>query len=212
MYCTIEEARAAGATGDDAAVLAAIAAARRAIDRYTGDVFAPTTLTVIAYPAADGSALLPFMVRSVSAVRAVGAATDLPTGSYRVLSSSTFGQYDAVVLGGGELYNVLVLGAEPWNGGYRGLTAHTQQLSVTGEFGPDETPAEVRECAALYAAHLTTLSQPQPGMPGALPDVDDEGNVVVITVDANVRRAPTTGHELVDALLSGYVKQRLDIS
>lgn len=212
MYCTIDEARAAGATGTDAEVSAAIVAAGRAIDRYTGDVFAPTVMTVVAYPAADGSALLPFVVRSVSAVRAVGATTDLPVGSYAVLSSSTYGQYDAVVLGAGELYNALILGAEPWRGGYRGLVSNVRQVAVTGEFGPDETPAEVRECTALFAAHLTTLTQPQPGMPGAGPTTDDEGNVVVITVDAHVRRAPTTGHELVDALLAGYVRQRLDIA
>lgn len=214
MYATIDEARDAGAQGDDAAVLVALLAARRVIDRYTGDVFAPTVITVVARPAPDGTTQLPYRVRSVSSVRPVGEGAVLPAASYLVTSSATPGQIDAVMLGRGSTFDLLRLGAEPWNGGYRGLVSSsvTGQVEVTGEFGPDETPREVAECTALLAAHLTTLSTATPGAPGSLPDTDDEGNVVVITVSAQVRRAPTTGHELVDALLSGYVRQRIEFA
>lgn len=215
MYCTIEQARAAGATGSDEFVASCIVDARELIDQYTGDMFEPTVATIVARVAPDGTAQLPVQVRSVSAVRVVGATVALPESGYLVLSSSVRGQIDAVVLGGGGRSDILVVGAEPWNGGYSGLVdGRTGQVAVTGLYGHETPPVRVRDCAAVLAASRSTgaTSMSVPGPAVGVPDTDDEGNAVSITVDAEAPRARTTGNAAVDVALGPFVRGVLTVS
>lgn len=202
-YCTIAQARAAGATGTDEEVTAAIATARRLIDRYTGSVWEPTEATVVARVAADGTALLPWPVRTITSVTPVGSPTAIAAAGYTVLSSLVPGQVDAVVLGSLSVADPLVVGAEPWRGGWANLlgsTMRTGQVTVAGMFGPDSVPPEVQDAAAQLAAWRrsggTFTARTEP-------DTDDEGNAVSITVDTTrpVPLSRTTGVGEVDALL-----------
>lgn len=215
MYCTIEQARQAGAVGSDPAVAEAIVDARELIDRFTGDVFEPTTIAVTARVAPDGTAHLPLTVRTVSSVRAVGAGVDLPGTGYLVLSSMIRGQIDAVILGGASQSDILVLGAEPWAGGYSNLLGHAPaQIVVTGLFGRDAPPVAVRDCAAVLAAARTLgkLSVVNAGRGTGVPDTDDEGNAVSITVSTDTPLASSTGLPEVDTALGPFVRQTIEVS
>lgn len=215
-YCTLAQARGAGATGDDAAVTAAILSASDEIDRFTRDVFAPVQMTLVAQVTADGTALLPRRVRQVQRVTAVGSATVLPSSGYLVLSSATPGQVDALVFGGLGLSDPLIAGAEPWNGGYRNLVSGalgaTGQVQVSGSFGWDAPPAKVVSAAAQLAAAFTSSGAVdlQTDSPESVPlDVDEDGNVVTITAGAvttEVRPGRTTGYDAVDAMLLPYCR------
>src|SRR5690606_26895587 len=111
-YCTLEAARDAGVTGDDAVVAAWIEAARERIDAYTQQCFEPTDLVVVADVAPDGLVILPRRVRTITAVMPVLEPDDgsaLPPSSYRVTSSAVLGQVDAVHLAWGG-YDDLVVG------------------------------------------------------------------------------------------------------
>lgn len=215
LYCTVELARERGAKGDDAAIEAAILAAGDLIDRYTGRVWAPVDAVVIARPAPDGTAFLPWQVDAVTEVRVLGAPTALALTAFSVTSSKVYGGVDAVHLGGGAWADPLIAGAEPWAGGWANLLRGVERVQVTGTFGPDETPAVIRDAAAALAVWLTTggsLVPPSPSTPGGNPvDTDDEGNVLSITVDATqgVPRTPTTGLDAVDAALAAYVSPRV---
>lgn len=207
-YCSIEQARDAGATGTDAEVLEAIAAGRRRIDRFTGDTFAPTRMVVVGVARNDGTVLMPRVVRSVEYVRPVGGGKLAP-GSWRALSSLTPGQVDAVILGGPGYADPLIVGAEPWRGGWRGFVGNllTGQLEVGGIFGWDEPPPEVVTANAYLAAQVTSGSLPGGGTLG--PDTDDEGNVVKVTVStgAPTPQQRTTGSADADGQLAGLVRR-----
>jgi hypothetical protein len=199
-YATLAQARAAGATGTDAEVLAALDEARRRIDRYCGDVFAPTRMELVTNVRADGTALLRRRVRSVDSVRIVGGGS-IATGAYVVTSSRTPGQVDAVLFGrngalGGD---PLIAGAEPWNGGWANLIGNTLsgQIEVVGSFGWDAPPPEVVNAAAQLAATITTGASGYAG-----PDTDDDGNVVRVTVSDETVRGVTTGSRGVDSQLA----------
>ena len=134
-YCTIQEAKDAGATGTEDEIEAAIEAAEELIDAYTGDRFATTVMTVMG-TYSNGQILLPVRLQSISTVRFVGHDTDVDTTAYRLRTSATLGDIDALEwIGGGSGYN-----------GYR--------ATVTGVFGYATTPWAVRRAAALIAAHL----------------------------------------------------------
>lgn len=218
-YATEDQARRAGAVGTTAEVLAAIGAADAAIERYTGDVFAAGAVTVVADVGTDGVAVLHRRVQSVSAVRPVGSSTAFPAGSYIVTSSDIPGQVDAVVFGGAGLYDELVVGAEPWNGGYVGLATRAAgaRVEVDGSFGWDAPPAPVTEASAILAAESTVaLAAAREAGAGGDVAVDDEGNVLSITVGG---RDPatgevatrTTGNANVDAMLAPFVRSRTRI-
>lgn len=215
LYCTVELARSRGAKGDDATIEAAILTAGDLIDRYTGRVWAPVDAVVIARVSPDGTAFLPWQVESVSEVRVLGAPSPLALAAFSVTSSKVYGGVDAVRLGGGGWADPLIVGAEPWSGGWANLLRGVDRVQVTGTFGPDETPLVVRDAAAALAVWLTdggSLVPPSPSTPGGNPvDTDDEGNVLSITVDATqgVTRAPTTGLGPVDAALSAHVSPRV---
>lgn len=208
-YCTLAQARTAGATGTDAEVLEAIAAGRRRIDRFTGDTFAPTRMTVVAAARHDGTVLLPRIVQAIESVRPVGGSS-LAVTAYRALSSRIPGQVDAVILGGAGYANPLIVGAEPWNGGWAGFVGNlaTGQVEVGGVFGWDEPPPEVVTANAALAASIRAGELPAAGTVG--PDTDDEGNVVKVTVGGSTVTTPaqrTTGNADADAQLAGLVRQ-----
>ena len=205
-YCTVQQARDAGATGTDTEVGAAIDAAREPIDRYTADCFAPTPMTLVAVVQPDGTCLLPRRVRQITRVQPVGSPQPLATTAYTVLSSRMPGQIDAVVIGGyGVSGDPLIAGAEPWNGGWANLIGRfsTGQLEVTGSFGWDAPPLPVQAAAAKLAAKITTGTL-DTGTVG--PDTDEEGNTIVVTTSGpppQPRPARSTGDVEADALLFG---------
>jgi len=218
-YCSIEAARNAGVTGDDAVVAAWIQAAQEAIERYTQQVFEPTDLVVVADVGAGGLVILPRRVRTVTAVQPVLEADDgasIPSSAYRVTSSKVLGQIDAVHLAWGG-WNDLVVGAESYNGGWLGLWERwgAEQVKVSGSFGYDEVPLLVSQACALLAADLQAKAAPSDA--DAAQDeslqVDDEGNNVAIEdTDDDPSSEPvgpssSTGSTQVDALLVGYLNR-----
>ncbi len=210
-YCTIQQARDAGATGTDTEVGDAITAARRLIDRYCEDSFTPTPMTLVAVVQPTGVALLPRTVQQVTRVQPVGSTVPLAATAYAVLSSRMLGQVDAVIIGGGGYgSDPLIAGAEPWNGGWGGLVERfaTGQLEVTGTFGWDAPPLQVTAAAAMLAAQLR-LGTLDTG--GAVPDVDADGNVVVVTASTTAPQpaASSTGDAGADAQLFGMRRNRL---
>ncbi|MFD8251909.1 hypothetical protein [Streptomyces werraensis] len=219
-YCSIAQAQEAGCTGSDAEVTAWIAAAQEAIERYTQQVFEPTSLVVVADVAPDGLVILPRRVRSVTAVMPVLEADDgpsLPASGYRVTSAAVLGQVDAVHLAWGG-YDDLVAGAESYNGGWSGLLARwgADQVKVVGEFGYDEPPLLVQQACALLAAHLQAQAAPSDADAAQDPalQVDDEGNNVAIEDDTDapsgvVAPSASTGSTQVDALLVAYLNRSL---
>ncbi|MGP3752202.1 hypothetical protein [Streptomyces sp. IBSNAI001] len=214
----MDQARTAGATGSDAEVAAWISAATERITSYTQQVFEPTVMVVIADVAPNGLVLLPRRVRTITAVTPVldiGDGTSLPASAYRVTSSETLGGVDAVHLRWGG-YDNLIVGAESYNGGWRGLFDRwgAEQAKVTGEFGYAAVPALVAQACALLAAHIQAAAAPSDADTTAAPglDVDDEGNNVRIENDADDAATPlppsaSTGSTQVDALLVGYLNR-----
>ncbi|MFD5938278.1 hypothetical protein [Streptomyces griseus] len=216
-YCSVEQARDAGCTGTDGEVAAWISAATERITAYTQQFFEPTVAVVVADVAPDGTALLPRRVRSVTSVTPVVAGDDapsLPSSAYRVTSSDVLGGVDAVHLRWGG-YDDLIVGAESYNGGWRGLFDRwgAEQARITGEFGYAEVPPLVAQACALLAAHIQAAAAPSDADSTAAPglDVDDEGNNVRIENDTEtttpVAPSASTGSTQVDALLVGYLNR-----
>ncbi|PWI08331.1 hypothetical protein DIZ27_23110 [Streptomyces sp. NWU339] len=219
-YCSIEAARDAGVTGDDAVVAAWITAAQEGIERYTQQCFEPTDLVVVADVGADGLVILPRRVRSVTAVMPVlepDDGTSIPDAAYRFTSSRVLGQIDAVHLAWGG-YDDLVAGAESYNGGWLGLWERwgAEQVKVVGEFGYDEVPLLVQQACAMLAADLQAKATPPDAdaAEDASLQVDDEGNNVAIEDGTDdgpsegvVSPSSSTGSTQVDALLVGYLNR-----
>lgn len=209
-YCTIDQARDAGAVGDDTEVASAVAEAGRRIDAYTGGIWSQRTLALVARVEADGTVMLPFVVQSVTAVTPVGmgSPTPLPSSSYLVLSSTTLGQVDALVLGGQYAADPLIVGAEPWRGGFANLlrSTLTGQVTVAGVFGPAVTPSTIVDACAALAAYITTGGSVVRS-PTSL-NATDEGDAVAVTlnVEQATTRASTTGLPSVDAVLGPLVR------
>jgi hypothetical protein len=207
-YASRDEARNAGAQGTDDQIDDALASARARIDSYTGQSWAPEEMTVVAPLSGSGVALLPRQIDPdlPVEVRFVGATTDVPATAYHVTSSRVLGQVDAIYLGAGG-GDILIAGAEPYNGGWANLLPRSGQIQVTGTFGVLDTPAEVSGAAALIAAAISQGG----GLPADYTSgatVDDEGNTVAIepsgTTDDGATRRPTrtTGVPAADALLA----------
>ncbi len=217
-YCSVAQARDAGCTGEDAEVAAWISAATERITAYTQQLFEPTVAVVVADVAPDGSCLLPRRVRTVTSVTPVRAGDDapsLPSSAYRVTSSDVLGSVDAVHLRWGG-YDDLIVGAESYNGGWRGLFDRwgAEQARVTGEFGYATVPVLVAEACALLAADIQDKARPSDADAVQAPglDVDDEGNNVRIEDSTNDGDEPlppsaSTGSTQVDALLVGYLNR-----
>jgi hypothetical protein len=216
VYCTVEQARAQGATGTDAEVASWIAAATDRITGYTSQLFEPTTVAVVADVAPDGLVILPRRVRTVTSVTPVGdGASDppaLPSSAYRVTSSAALGAVDSVRIAYGG-WDDLVVGAESYNGGWANLFASYWQAQVTvvGSFGYDEVPSTVTLACALLAADMQAKAAPSDADAAANGeglDVDDEGNNVRITdapSQTPVSPRSSTGSTQVDGLLAGLI-------
>ena len=217
-YCSVEQARAAGVTGTDAEVAAWITAATERITSYTQQLFEPTPLVVVADVAPEGLVLLPRRVRSVTSVAPVldgDDGTSLPASAYRVTSADVLGGVDAVHLRWGG-YDDLIVGAESYNGGWRGLFDRwgAEQARIEGMFGYATVPALVAQACALLAAHIQGQAAPSDADNTQTPglDVDDEGNNVRIENDTDDGAEPlppsaSTGNTQVDALLVGYLNR-----
>ncbi|NEB83968.1 hypothetical protein G3I43_07215 [Streptomyces anulatus] len=216
-YCSVAQAKDAGCTGEDAEVTAWISAATERITAYTQQFYEPTVAVVVADVAPDGTALLPRRVRTITSVTPVVSGDDapsLPSSAYRVTSSDVLGAVDAVHLRWGG-YDDLIVGAESYNGGWRGLFDRwgAEQARIEGEFGYATVPVLVTQACALLAAHIQAAASPSDADSAAAPglDVDDEGNNVRIENDDEETTpvAPTasTGSTQVDALLVGYLNR-----
>lgn len=216
MYCTLDQARAAGCTGTDADVQSYILLAQARVDAFTQQCFEPTDMTVAADVGSDGLILLPRRVRTVSAVVAAdgggGDGITVPVTAYRVTSSSVLGEVDAVQLASYG-YDNLVAGAEYWSGGWAGLWDRfdVTRVHVTGSFGYDSPPPGVPEATALVAAYVQGIQTGQATPAGTAPpggvDTDDEGNTVTITdapPTSTSAARPSTGSTQADALLTPY--------
>lgn len=215
-YCSEQQARDAGVTGTSAEVAAWIAAATERIERYTQQLFEPTPLVVVADVAPEGLVLLPRRVRSVTSVTPVVSGDDapsLPPSAWRVTSADVLGAVDAVHLRWGG-YDDLVVGAESYNGGWRGLFESwgMEQARIEGTFGYEVCPLLVAQGCALLAADLQAAASPSDADAQQTPglDVDDEGNNVRIEDDKEttpVAPSSSTGSTQVDALLVGYINR-----
>lgn len=201
LYATVAAARARGATGTDDEVVQAISDAMVRVDRYTGDRFLPTTMTVVAEIGVDGVAVLPRRVQSVTAVRYVGATTDLVATAYRVRSADTPGDVDAVELATYG-YDDLIVGAESYNGGWGSLNRVGRRIEVTGSFGWAAVPPDVARATAFLAADLTSTGTAGELIAGA--SSASVGDLSVSYGDTASRLATSTGNVTVDRLLHHY--------
>lgn len=176
MYATVDQARAAGAVGSDDDVEEALARARTLIDRFTRYWWEPTEAILVARVGPDGFVPLPRKVLTVTSVLLDGTDVALPDTGYRVYSSALFGAPNGVQLATWGA-NVLVVGAEPWRGGWANLTGRTRLVHVEGEFGEEVLDPAIMAAAALLAAWISVGGDD--ALP-ASPDVDAEGNSLVI--------------------------------
>lgn len=215
-YCTVAEAKSAGARGSAAELAAAIADATQRVDRYCGDLFAPTPLTITAEVDGNGYAYVHRRIVSVSSVTWAGSVTPIDPVGYRVSSSSQLGGRDRIELAGALGWSdVTILGAEPWAGGWLGYASRfgAPTVDVVGVFGWDAVPGQVRDATAQLAAYLRG-SDADADDPTA--QVDVEGNVLPVAPSAQPAkedsvRDRTTGSAVADELLADYVRAAVRI-
>jgi hypothetical protein len=223
-YCSLDEARSAGATGNDAEVTAAIEEASERVERYTGDVFEPTPMTLQVDVDGEGIAWLRRRIRLITSVTWLGAPEPVATSAYRVDSSVVVGGRDTIAMYGDLSWaDVTVLGAEPWNGGWANL-ARRQTIVVVGVFGWDAPPAGVRRATAMIAAKLRDDDVLTDSASSGGTTADAEGNVLPVvppfmsgdTTQAAVEqaveqlgrvRSRTTGVVAADVELASYVRE-----
>jgi hypothetical protein len=218
-YCTLTEARNAGAVGDDEQVAGAIQAAMARVDTFTSQRFSPREMTVVAQVQPDGRAFLPYRVTSptsIDTVEDVDTATTYAAEVWRAYSSATPGDVDSIGVGVGYVgSNILVNGLEPWN---RTMRA-TGRVRVTGQFGWAVTPPAVRWATAHLAGIITRAVRPDDDgdpltpTPETAVTADPEGNVLPVVppftdddlVDYDpVTAGRTTGSRKADAALMPY--------
>ena len=229
-YCSIDEAKSAGARGSNDEITQAIADAQERIDRYTGDVFEIVPLTIEADVDREGYAYLHRRIVTIDSVSWVGVPSVIDPSGYRVSSSTAVGGRDRIELAGALGWaDITVLGAEPWNGGWLGFaTTRNWQLprvSVVGTFGWAAVPGQIRDACAQLAAYLRGLDADAED-PTILVDV--EGNTMPVVPTARVSgetryaaqveaqsvrtvRDRTTGYVAVDELLASYVREPVRI-
>lgn len=220
-YCTVAQARAEGASGGtELEVSESIAYAQERIDRFTGDLFAPETRTVVARIGGDGRAMLPVRLTDTDSVDLVEwlDGVEVADTLYRAYSSADQGDVDAIGVGVGHVgSNILVVGLEPW----ADRTIVQERVRVTGTFGWAVTPPGVVQACAILAAkihqtrRLDNDANPSTPPPASAYDADPEGNVIPVVPPfagddsnddgaADVMGARTTGYRAVDALLLPY--------
>jgi hypothetical protein len=189
-YCTVGQAREVGANPtDDAGVTAAIEAATARVEVFTGDQFLPDTVDVhrVLPVNEQGWCSAPRII-SITSVTLVGAPGStpvaLPTTAYRVSSGSIPGQIDGIQIFAGYVYgsDPLIVGAEPWNGGWAyllgGVPSPKAQADALGRFGWSTCPIEVAQATALVAALIApTLYAPSADAEGNPTGVPNAGPV-----------------------------------
>lgn len=226
-YCSRDQARDAGATGSEAEIDAAIAAASSRVTRFTRELFEPTVTTLVRPIGANGFVLTHMRIIGVTAVRYLGVATPIVVDSYRVQSSTVLGQVDAIILAGTLSWSdMTVLGAEPWNGGWANLLRGVDdepQVEIDGTFGYATAPEDVAEATAIVAAQLRGRDKTPEGSGSSTSPTDVEGNVIPVVppfVDAGENsdvqtlqrsRTRTTGSKRADELLAPYVREPVRI-
>lgn len=156
-YCAVADVRALGITEEQASdevVESAIAGAEDVVNRFTGDLFEPTELTVAGTVGDDGAVRLPLTVTDPGAVTAVAWAetpdSAMGTDSYTVSTSLTPGAADAVWLRR-RGWDDEISGAEREVGGFRNLNRVGRRVLVTGTFGWAAVPLAVRNATVRLA-------------------------------------------------------------
>ncbi len=203
-YCTPQQVRDAG--GDRCAgagdLTDLIAEAAERINRFCGDLFEPTSTSVVAVVGENGVAPLPLKVQSITSVTFVGSTAPVGASAYIVRSSSVRGEIDAI-----EFYsqgsNMLIVGAEPWNGGYLNLIRSRSRITAAGSLGWSACPRTVSRGAAKLAAwmlaHEGVADTPDPRLQSFRTMTYSE-----TYFSPSENRIPSTGNEEVDALLWNY--------
>lgn len=226
LYCSVAEARTAGAAGTDDLVVEAIRQATTRVELFTGDLFTPRTRTVVARVGGDGRALLPYRLTTTDAVVSVDdhdTAMAYGAGTFRATTSAVDGDVDAIALGREWVgANMLVAGLEPWA---PRRTWTGARVRVVATFGWAETPAPVSMATAQLAAQIVrTLrgdddGNPVTPNPETTTSTDPEGNVIPVVPpfagDAGEAAAEdvaagrrTTGLRSADALLIPFRRVR----
>jgi hypothetical protein len=207
--CTNQQVYDAGVAPETpaAVVAAGIAEATERVIRFCQEFFEPTAATLLAEFGTTGIAPVPRKINlaaDVTSVTFVGSSAPLNAASYRVRASGTPDDIDAIEMMTG--YNPLVVGAEPWNGGYSGLIAIQPRILVVGTFGWPTTPLTVSRFAAKLAAFILNHPTSQ--------DVPGEADVASLSVEGYSvsyrQQTPiaTTGSREVDQGLWMYRRRR----
>lgn len=218
-YATLDQARSAGARGNDAEITDAIIEASARVERYTGELFTPTALTLDLPVDGDGIAHPRKRIQSVTSVTWYGAPTPIVSTAYRVSSSLNGGRDEIALYGDLSWADVTVLGAEPWNGGWANLSRSREpRVTVVGTFGHTEPPHDVVQATALIAARIRSEDVLTDTVSGGT-TADAEGNVLPVVppfrvdqveqrvqLDARVRHR-TTGVLAADVLLAPFVRE-----
>lgn len=213
QYATVLQAREAGAGGDDATVLGALAAARTRIDRFTGTIFDVRERTITVEPGDDGLVQLETPLLAITSVRYVGpgilAGVLVDPATY-ALSTDSAGQPTRLRLGLFPYAGLdTILGRERWSE-RRSEQVYTQ-AEVTGTFGRQQVPFEVMRATVLLAAAIANVGGPSdPGSVNVEGDADAPprvGNVTTLGTGSSL----TTGLAEADLLLEPY-RTRVRIS
>lgn len=203
-YCTAEDAARHGATTDVS--VATLEAAAAVVDVYTGTWFDQRAGDFTLEYDGTGVLYLPAPAVTVTAVTvdSGAGAVDLP---YRVVADRLY------LPDTSRGHDVLVAGAEPWNGGWAGLLGRDvpRLVTVTGTLGLPAVPAPVREAAAMLAATLSPAPYaPQvdaEGVPQGTGPLTGDGSPApdaeTVTPQAR-RREVTTGLAAADRLLEPW--------
>jgi hypothetical protein len=210
-YCTLAQARTAGAVGTDSDVNAAIMDATARVDRYTRTIFDTRALTVETDVGADGYARLPLPALTVATVAYAGLgafAPALPTSSYQLSQALRPGDTDSLqLIAGGFGFGSLdtVVGAESYRQG--GTSYARRRIVITGTFGRASVPAAVTRAAALIAAAITGG-----GTDGSAVNLEGDVDLPPRVPSLGGETADTTGLAEADALLRTYRRNLVRIS
>lgn len=184
-YCTVAEAIAAGADGDNTEITAAIDAATERIDRFCREWFEPRSATVIAEIGLDGIASLSRRVQSIDSVTTVGASSPWDASTYTVRTAEVEGDIDAIDFGAYGRFG----------------RSTTTRLEVAGSFGWAAPPASVKRACALIAAAI--MQNPEGDDEAGYKRFGVEGYTAELT-DAAAGETESTGVLEADQLLRPY--------
>jgi hypothetical protein len=209
-YCIDADVSAAGGVGAGP-FTAQIAEAKERIDRFCGDTFEPTLMSVVAVFGNDGVAPLPRRVQAVTGVTYVGASAPIDSSAWRLRSATLPGDVDAIELLYG--YDDLIVGAERYNGGYLNLGRPGSRIQVDGTFGYAAVPATIKTACAKLAAWLTIKPAVQEDLGrGGLGVQSTSVEGYSVTYAPAGQLGMSTGNAEVDRLLEGQGYRRRSIA